>query len=58
MSKKGGRGAPLQEDVPWRAASVSGARPIPKINHYPVLQIPQNSYSDYALSVMKVIVQC
>nr|GMD46155.1 uncharacterized protein LOC109180913 [Ipomoea batatas] len=53
MSKKGGRGAPLQEDVPWRAAAVPGTRPIPKINYSPLLQIPQSPYSDYALSVMK-----
>lgn len=57
MSKKGGRGAPLQEDVPWRAAAVPGTRPIPKINYSPLLQIPQSPYSDYALSVMKVIIQ-
>lgn len=49
MSKKG---AALQQDVPWRASSA--AKPIPKIHHSPVLRLPQNPYSDYALSVMKV----
>ncbi|KAL3825849.1 hypothetical protein ACJIZ3_021878 [Penstemon smallii] len=48
MSRKG---AALQKDVPWRASSA--AKPIPKIHHSPVLRLPQNPYSDYALSVMK-----
>ncbi|KAH6762298.1 hypothetical protein C2S52_019731 [Perilla frutescens var. hirtella] len=48
MSKKG---AALPKDVPWRASSA--AKPIPKIHHSPILRLPQNSYSDYALSVMK-----
>ncbi|KAL8516728.1 hypothetical protein ACS0TY_015111 [Phlomoides rotata] len=49
MSKKGG--AALQKDVPWRASSAP--KPIPKIHHSPILRIPQNPYSNYALSVMK-----
>lgn len=49
----GGGAAALQKDVPWRAAG-SGARPIPKIHHSPILCLPQNPYSDYALSIMKV----
>ncbi|XP_009804413.1 uncharacterized protein LOC107814332 [Nicotiana tabacum] len=48
----GGGAAALQKDVPWRAAG-SGARPIPKIHHSPILCLPQNPYSDYALSIMK-----
>ncbi|VFQ75032.1 unnamed protein product [Cuscuta campestris] len=50
MSKRGS-GAPLQKDAPWRAAS--GASSIPKIHHPPLIRIPQNAYSDYALSVVK-----
>ncbi|XP_051130455.1 uncharacterized protein LOC127250984 [Andrographis paniculata] len=49
MSTK--KGAALQQDVPWRASSA--AKPIPKIHHSPVLRLPQNPYSNYALSVMK-----
>ncbi|XP_073276853.1 uncharacterized protein [Primulina huaijiensis] len=49
MSKKGA--AALQDDVPWRASSA--AKPIPKIHHSPVLRVPQTSYSNYAVSVMK-----
>lgn len=48
----GGGAAALQKDVPWRAAS--GAKPIPKIHYSPILRIPQNPHSDYALSIMKV----
>uniref|UniRef100_M1CQR9 Uncharacterized protein n=1 Tax=Solanum tuberosum TaxID=4113 RepID=M1CQR9_SOLTU len=48
----GGGAAALQKDVPWRASS--GAKPIPKIHYSPVLRIPQNPLSDYALSIMKV----
>lgn len=50
MSRKGG--AALQQDVPWRAAST--VKPIPKIHHSPVLRLPQNPFSSYALSIMKV----
>lgn len=46
-----GGAASLQKDVPWRAAS--GAKPIPKIHYSPILRIPQNPHSDYALSLMK-----
>lgn len=48
----GGGAASLQKDVPWRASS--GAKPIPKIHYSPILRIPQNPHSDYALSIMKV----
>lgn len=48
----GGGAAALQKDVPWRASS--GAKPIPKIHYSPILRIPQNPLSDYALSIMKV----
>ncbi|XP_009600296.1 uncharacterized protein LOC107809544 [Nicotiana tabacum] len=53
MSRKmgGGAAATLPNDVPWRAAS--GSKPIPKIHYSPILRIPQNPYSNYALSVMK-----
>ncbi|XP_052174157.1 uncharacterized protein LOC127789310 [Diospyros lotus] len=49
--KRGGRGAVLQKDAPWRAASAG--KPMPKIHHSPVLCLPQNPHSDYALSIMK-----
>ncbi|CAO2839484.1 unnamed protein product [Amaranthus hypochondriacus] len=48
MSKKGGVG--LQKDAPWRA---SQGKPIPKIHLSPLLRVPQNPFSDYALSVMR-----
>ncbi|KNA22220.1 hypothetical protein SOVF_036200 [Spinacia oleracea] len=47
MSKKG---VGLQKDAPWRA---SQGKPIPKIHLSPVLRIPQNPFSNYALSIMK-----
>lgn len=53
MSKKGGGDggeSGLQKDVPWR---VSTSKPIPKIHHSPILRVSQNSFSDYALFVMK-----
>lgn len=50
MSRK--EGASLQKDVPWRASSAS--KPIPIIHRFPILCLPQNSLSDYTLSVMKV----
>ncbi|RWR79135.1 hypothetical protein CKAN_00769700 [Cinnamomum micranthum f. kanehirae] len=40
----------LAQDVPWRASS---SKPIPKIHHSPILRLPQNPTSSYALSVMK-----
>lgn len=50
MSKKGlPGGAPLSKDAPWRASG----KPIPKINHAPLLRISQSPFSNYALSVMK-----
>ncbi|XP_021774548.1 uncharacterized protein LOC110738447 [Chenopodium quinoa] len=49
MSKKGG-GVGLQKDAPWRA---SQGKPIPKIHHSPVLRIPQNPFSNYAVSIMR-----
>ncbi|KAL2933442.1 rRNA biogenesis protein RRP36 [Bienertia sinuspersici] len=48
MSKKGG--VDLQKDAPWRA---SQGKPIPKIHHTPVLRIPHNPFSNYALTVMR-----
>ncbi|XP_047977175.1 uncharacterized protein LOC125219282 [Salvia hispanica] len=45
------KGAALQKDVPWRASTA--AKPIPKIHHSPILRLPQNPYSQFALSVMK-----
>ncbi|KVH90436.1 uncharacterized protein LOC112521317 [Cynara cardunculus var. scolymus] len=50
MSKKGG--AALQKDAPWRAPS-TGVKPLPKIHHSPLLCLPQNPYTDYAVSLMK-----
>lgn len=52
MSKKAA--GVLQKDAPWRAAS-TGIKPIPKIHHSPLLSIPHNPYSDFALSLIKVI---
>ncbi|KAE8651047.1 hypothetical protein Csa_001390 [Cucumis sativus] len=47
MSKKGlPGGAPLSKDAPWRASG----KPIPKINHAPLLRISQSPFSNYALS--------
>ncbi|KAF9597208.1 hypothetical protein IFM89_016349 [Coptis chinensis] len=48
MSKKA-----LQKDVPWRATPTNANKPLPKIHHSPILRLPQNSNSLYALSVMK-----
>ncbi|KAJ8421760.1 hypothetical protein Cgig2_000806 [Carnegiea gigantea] len=48
MSKKGG--AAFQKDAPWRT---SQEKPIPKIHHSPVLRVPENPFSDYAVSVMR-----
>ncbi|EPS59104.1 hypothetical protein M569_15708, partial [Genlisea aurea] len=42
--------AALQRDAPWRA--YSGPKPVPKIHHSPILRVPRNDYSDYAISVM------
>lgn len=53
MLKKGGSGASLPEDVPWRA-SPSSVKPLPKIYHSPVLRVSQTPYSDYAISIMRV----
>ncbi|GAB2229623.1 hypothetical protein Droror1_Dr00013870 [Drosera rotundifolia] len=49
MSTKGA--ISLQQDVPWRANPSS--RPIPKIHLSPVLGVPQNPHSNYALSIIK-----
>ncbi|XP_058074938.1 uncharacterized protein LOC131223518 [Magnolia sinica] len=49
--KRGGQSPILSEDVPWRA-SPSG-NPIPKIHHSPILRLPSNPHSNYALAVMK-----
>ncbi|XP_010267231.1 PREDICTED: uncharacterized protein LOC104604547 isoform X2 [Nelumbo nucifera] len=43
--------AALQKDVPWRASPTG--KPVPKIHHSPILRLPQNSTSNYALAVMK-----
>lgn len=42
----------LADDVPWRA-SPAGTKPLPKIHHSPILKLPQNPSSSYALAVMK-----
>ncbi|XP_020257559.1 uncharacterized protein LOC109834072 [Asparagus officinalis] len=42
----------LSDDVPWRA-SPSGTKPLPRIHHNPILKLPQNPSSTYALAVMK-----
>lgn len=55
-NKKGGGAAVLQKDAPWRASS-SSSKPVPKIHHSPLLRLPQNPFSNYALSVMKVLLQ-
>ncbi|XP_076915323.1 uncharacterized protein LOC143605729 [Bidens hawaiensis] len=51
MSKKTGA-AVLHKDAPWRAAS-SATKPIPKIHHSPLISIPQNPYTNYAISLVK-----
>nr|XP_043611442.1 uncharacterized protein LOC122583061 [Erigeron canadensis] len=45
--------AGLQKDAPWRAPPSSTTKPLPKIHHSPVLTLPQNPYSNYALSLIK-----
>ncbi|PKA65529.1 hypothetical protein AXF42_Ash005863 [Apostasia shenzhenica] len=45
----------LADDVPWRA-SPAGKKPLPRIHQNPVLRLPQNATSSYALTVMKVFV--
>eukprot|EP00262_Sarcandra_glabra_P014259 TRINITY_DN4131_c0_g1_i1.p1 TRINITY_DN4131_c0_g1~~TRINITY_DN4131_c0_g1_i1.p1 ORF type:complete len:127 (-),score=14.79 TRINITY_DN4131_c0_g1_i1:616-996(-) len=42
---------PLPTDVPWRASPTG--KPIPKIHQSPLLTLPRNPKSDYALAVMK-----
>ncbi|XP_038973234.1 uncharacterized protein LOC103712024 [Phoenix dactylifera] len=42
----------LADDVPWRA-SPAGAKPVPRIHQNPVLRLPQNPNTSYALAVMK-----
>ncbi|XP_071698247.1 uncharacterized protein [Rutidosis leptorrhynchoides] len=53
MSSKKGTGAALQKDVPWRASGSTAMKPLPKIHLSPVLSLPQNPYSNYALSLIK-----
>ncbi|KAJ0714438.1 hypothetical protein HanPI659440_Chr13g0489501 [Helianthus annuus] len=50
-SKKGGTA--LQKDAPWRAASSTATKPLPKIHLSPLLSLPQNPHTDYALSLIK-----
>ncbi|EXB75892.1 hypothetical protein L484_022569 [Morus notabilis] len=50
MSRKGGPTTSLAKDVPWRASSV---KPIPKIHHSPILRVPNNPTSNYAISIIK-----
>ncbi|KAK8952883.1 hypothetical protein KSP40_PGU003926 [Platanthera guangdongensis] len=42
----------LADDVPWRASPM-GNKPVPRIHQNPILRLPQNPTSSYALSVMK-----
>ncbi|GAB2272287.1 hypothetical protein Dimus_007107 [Dionaea muscipula] len=49
MARKGA--ITLQKDVPWRATP--GAKSIPKIHLSPVVCVPQNPHSNYALSIIK-----
>ncbi|KAF6140270.1 hypothetical protein GIB67_000318 [Kingdonia uniflora] len=44
--------AQLQKDAPWRTTNPND-KPIPRINRTPLLTIPQNPNSDYALSLIK-----
>ncbi|KAL5709896.1 hypothetical protein ACHQM5_020525 [Ranunculus cassubicifolius] len=46
------KAASLQKEAPWRA-SPTGVKPFPKIHHSPILRLPQNPSSNYALYVMK-----
>ncbi|MQL90059.1 hypothetical protein Taro_022640 [Colocasia esculenta] len=41
----------LSEDAPWRALP-TGQKPFPRINQNPVLRVPQNPTSAYAVVVM------
>ncbi|XP_030495723.1 uncharacterized protein LOC115711511 isoform X3 [Cannabis sativa] len=50
MSRKGGSATSLQKDVPWRNTSV---KPLPRINHSPILRVANTPTSNYALFVMK-----
>ncbi|XP_050383137.1 uncharacterized protein LOC126799917 [Argentina anserina] len=51
MPRKGGAPASLPKDAPWRA---SNARPLPRIHHSPILRVPQNPTTNYAVHVMKL----
>ncbi|KAJ1698372.1 hypothetical protein LUZ63_006884 [Rhynchospora breviuscula] len=42
----------LADDVPWRS-SPGGKKPVPRIHQSPVLRVPQNPTSAYAIQVMK-----
>ncbi|KAJ0801255.1 hypothetical protein HanPI659440_Chr03g0115221 [Helianthus annuus] len=41
------------QDAPWRAASSTATKPLPKIHLSPLLSLPQNPHTDYALSLIK-----
>ncbi|KQK10034.1 uncharacterized protein LOC100844447 [Brachypodium distachyon] len=43
------------DDAPWRVAATgsAGIRPVPRIHHAPVLRVPQDHSSAYALALMK-----
>lgn len=43
----------LADDVPWRSTS-AGMKSVPRIHNSPVLRVPQNPTSAYAIQVMKV----
>ncbi|MFS7937032.1 hypothetical protein Hanom_Chr05g00422771 [Helianthus anomalus] len=40
-----------RQDAPWRAASSTTTKSLPKIHLSPLLSLPQNPYTDYALSL-------
>ncbi|XP_078171315.1 uncharacterized protein LOC144565431 [Carex rostrata] len=42
----------LADDVPWRSTS-AGMKSVPRIHNSPVLRVPQNPTSAYAIQVMK-----
>ncbi|MFS7982960.1 hypothetical protein Hanom_Chr11g00968901 [Helianthus anomalus] len=40
-----------RQDAPWRAASSTATKSLPKIHLSPLLSLPQNPHTDYALSL-------
>ncbi|KAK9158617.1 hypothetical protein Scep_005191 [Stephania cephalantha] len=51
MSSSSKKKKSLQNDAPWRASPTG--KPVPKIHHSPLLRVPQNPTSAYALALIK-----